>query len=144
MKYYADSSFLVSCYLLDANSAKAKEILVKLGVPLPFTDLHALEVPNALRLGVFRGVISQTQADAALGNIDADLSAGCLYTTTLDWAAGFQTAARLSEKYAAMNGSRSLDILHIAAAKALRAGDLISFDARQRSLAASAGFNILP
>lgn len=38
----------------------------------------------------------------------------------------------------------SLDILHVAAAKALRAAQLVSFDARQRTMAAALGFAVAP
>jgi len=47
MNHYADSSFLVSCYVTDANTASAKGYLLRTGVPLVFTALHALEVRNA-------------------------------------------------------------------------------------------------
>ena len=58
MRVYADSSFLVSCYLVDANTSRAKAFLSKHHGPLPFTALHELEVRNAVRLGVFRRVIT--------------------------------------------------------------------------------------
>jgi predicted nucleic acid-binding protein len=144
MKYYADSSFLVSCYLLDANTARAKAWLLKTSAPLPFTDLHLLEVSNAMRLGVFRDVITKTEAKAALADIDSDLLEGRLLESAVDWASAFHAAARLSEKHSAIIGSRSLDILHIAAAKALRATELLSFDTRQRALAAAAGLQVFP
>jgi predicted nucleic acid-binding protein len=57
MRVYADSSFLVSCYLPDANTPQAKTYLDGHDLPLAFTALHDLEVRNALRLGVFRGVL---------------------------------------------------------------------------------------
>jgi hypothetical protein len=44
MSYCADSSFLVSCYLLDANTPRAKGYLSGLTAPLPFTPLQTLEV----------------------------------------------------------------------------------------------------
>lgn len=56
MSHYADSSFLVSCYVMDANTSQAKGYLLRTGVPLVFTALHALEVRNAFQLGVFRGL----------------------------------------------------------------------------------------
>ena len=37
MRVYADSSFLVSCYLVDANTARAKAFLSEHSGPLPFT-----------------------------------------------------------------------------------------------------------
>jgi predicted nucleic acid-binding protein len=41
-------------------------------------------------------------------------------------------------------GTRSLDVLHIAAAKAGRAVEFLSFDARQRALAALVGLRLAP
>jgi predicted nucleic acid-binding protein len=110
MKYYADSSFLVSCYLMDANTTKAKDWLLRTNVPLPFTDLHALEVSNAQRLGVFRRFISQSEADAAITDIENDLTSALLVKRPVDWRAAFRMAARLSENHSATSGSRSLDI----------------------------------
>jgi len=65
MRVYADSSFLASCYLVDANTPRAKAFLFEHHGPPPFTALHELEVRNALRLGVFRRVITDEQAPAA-------------------------------------------------------------------------------
>jgi len=42
MRHYADSSFLVSCYVQDANTARAKSWLSRTGAPLVYTALHAL------------------------------------------------------------------------------------------------------
>jgi predicted nucleic acid-binding protein len=41
-------------------------------------------------------------------------------------------------------GTRSLDVLHVAAASLLGALQFVSFDRRQRSLAFKAGLKILP
>jgi hypothetical protein len=78
MRVYADSSFLVSCYLTDANTPKARAFLLGHPEPLPFTALHDLEVRNALRLGVFRNVITDEEAKAAVSTIDTDLRSGRL------------------------------------------------------------------
>jgi predicted nucleic acid-binding protein len=61
MKHYADSSFLVSCYIADHNTTSARTWLSRAAVPLPFTELHALEVRNAFQLGVFRGLLSHAE-----------------------------------------------------------------------------------
>ena len=76
MRLYADSSFLVSCYLMDANTAQAKTYLSGRNVSLIVTALHELEVRNALQLGVFRDVLTPDEARAATVNINADLQAG--------------------------------------------------------------------
>ena len=71
MSYYGDSSFLVSCYLLDANTPRANSYLSGLTAPLPFTPLQTLEVGNAFELGVFRGLFSAADAAAARANLRA-------------------------------------------------------------------------
>jgi len=144
MSHYADSSFLVSCYLVDVNTPQAKGYLSRSGVPLAFTALPALEVRNAFELGVFRGLFSNVDAAAASVNLELDLRSGRLVRTAVNWPAGFRVATRLSEGHSAAIGTRSLDILHVAAAKVLRTVEFASFDARQRTLAVAAGLKVAP
>jgi predicted nucleic acid-binding protein len=144
MSHYADSSFLVSCYLLDANTPLAKAYLSGTSAPLAWTALHALEVRNAFELGVFRGLLTTADVAAAWANLESDLRSTRLVRATVKWPAAFRRAARMSERYSATTGTRSLDILHVAAAKSMRAIEFISFDGRQRSLASATGFRVAP
>ena len=70
MNLYADSSFLVSCYVTDANTPQAKAWLLRTGGPLVFTAFHALE-RNAFKLGVFRGLFAAANATAAWANLES-------------------------------------------------------------------------
>jgi predicted nucleic acid-binding protein len=142
MELYADSSFLVSCYIVDANTAKAKAWLSKTGSRLPFTALHALEMQNAFQLGVFRGLLSAAAAAAAWANVEEDLHSGRLVKTAVSWPAAFLMAVKMSKQHSAVTGTRSLDILHLAAAKTLQAAKVASFDARQRALVAAIGLTL--
>ena len=144
MNHYADSSFLVSCYVADANTAQAKAWLSRAGTPLIFTALHALEVRNAFELGVFRGLFSAADAAATRVNLEKDLRSGRSMKTAVNWPVAFRIAGRLSERHSAVIGTRSLDILHIAAAKTLHSAELVSFDTRQRTLAAAVGSSVAP
>ncbi len=144
MNHYADSSFLVSCYIPDTNNAKAKAWLSRAGSPLVFTALHNLEVRNAFKLGVFRRLFSAAEADATWADLEKDLRAGRLVKTTVNWSTAFRIAAQLSERHSAVVGSRSLDILHIAAAKTLGAVEFLSFDTRQKLLATAVGLPTSP
>jgi predicted nucleic acid-binding protein len=144
MSDYADSSFLVSCYVVDVNTPRAKTHLSTTGTPLVFTALHALEVRNAFKLGVFRGLLTGSEAAAAWANVAQDLRSGRLVKTVVKWPIAFRLAARLSERHSMTTGTRSLDVLHVAAAKALRASRFVSFDTRQRALAAAVGLKIAP
>jgi len=100
MAVYADSSFLVSCYVVDTHTSQAKAFLLKHGASLPFTALHELEVRNALRLGVFRQMLTEEQAHASARSIDDDLRAGRLVRTSVRWSAVFRAATRLSARQA--------------------------------------------
>ncbi len=144
MSHYADSSFLVSCYLPDANTAKAKTYLHAASVPLVFGALQALEVGNAFELGVFRGLFSVADAASARANLSQDLRSGRLVKTAVNWPLAFRVASTLSKHHSATTGTRSMDILHVAAAKTLRAAEFISFDGRQRTLASALGLKVGP
>jgi len=96
MDHYADSSFLVSCYVVDANTPQARAWLSRAGVPLAFTALHDLEVRNAFKLGVFRGLFAAADAMSAGRNLESDLRSGRLVKTTVKWPVVFRVAARLA------------------------------------------------
>jgi hypothetical protein len=144
MSLYADSSFLVSCYLKDANTPQAKTYLSNLKLPLTFTSLQFLEVRNALKLGVFRQLFALSDATAAWANLQLDLRSGRLIKQEPKWSVAFRVASLLSNRHSATVGTRSLDVLHVAAAKCLRVAEFISFDSRQRTLAAIVGLKVAP
>ena len=76
--------------------------------------------------------------------MELDLRSGRLVKTVLKWPVVFRLASRLAKVHSVTVGTRSLDILHVAAAKSLRAGEFVSFDTRQRALAAAVGLRVAP
>lgn len=143
MSVYADTSVLVSYYLSDANSERANALLSSLNDSLIFTRLHRLEFGNALELGIFRSNITRSQADQSWSDLLADIRAGRLRRTAVNWPSAFRTATRMSRKSSATIGSRSLDLLHVAAARVLEIPDFLSFDQRQSELARTTGLRLL-
>lgn len=135
---------MVSCYIADANSGQARTWLVQNGVRIPLTSLHRLEVGNALSLGVFRRLFTAAAAAAAWNNLEGDLRDGRLTARKVNWPLALRLAGQLSREHSAVTGTRSLDVLHVAIAKLLRARKLVSFDSRQRVLAAAVGLTIAP
>jgi predicted nucleic acid-binding protein len=75
----------------------------------------------------------------AIGNERRRQCDGRLVRMTVKWPDAFRATLKLSGRHAAKTGTRSLDILHIASAKALRVNELATFDSRQLALAAAAG-----
>ena len=141
---YADTGFLCSLYTPDAHSVRAAARMKRQELPLPFTWLHQLEFRNALRLRVFRREITVAEGDASLNAALADLATGVLTASAPPLAETMIEAERLSATHSRKLGTRSLDILHVAAGLVLGLAEFLTFDKRQASLARAAGLKVLP
>jgi predicted nucleic acid-binding protein len=134
LKIYADASFLVSLYSPDANSAAAASA-VKASTGERFvTILGELEVLNAFGLRLFRKEVTAAQAQSSLTDFEKDLRDGLFHLRGLPDPI-FERARQLSRQTTAKLGTRTADILHVAAALELGVDYLYSFDEPQRKLA---------
>lgn len=140
----ADTSFLFSLFGSDAHTAAAQVWVRGAGQPLTVSALTRYELGNALRFAAFRKVISAAEAQASLRAFEADIKAGYVQVAVGDLAAVVREAAQLSESHTLRGGHRSFDILHVAAARVLKATTFLSFDANQRRLAATVGLMVGP
>lgn len=139
---YIDSSVLVASYVSESRSTVARQAMA--AVPqLPYTPLHHLEVRNAFRLLVGRKRLTTAESAAVLLHLEDDVAAGRLMQAPLDLYATFSRAEALSARHANRSLSRSLDILHVAAALELSCSRFISLDARQVRLAAACGLRAI-
>lgn len=134
MRIYADTSFLISLYSPDVNSAAAARIMRSSEGERLVTTFGELEVVNALQLRVFRKEVSIAQAQAALKEFEGDLRDGVFQLRSLPELV-FERARELSRQSTARLGTRTADLLHVAAAVELEADYLYSFDEQQRKLA---------
>jgi predicted nucleic acid-binding protein len=141
---YADTGVMVKGYVLEADSEAAVRILDSLGEHLLYSHLHSIEIPNAIRLKRFRGEITKAQENAAIRAFLSDIESGLLTPCEYDLGEVFLLAERLSAKHSAIVGSRSLDLLHVAAAIEGGATHFASLDARQRKVASLNGLKLLP
>lgn len=135
---YVDSSALVPAYVPERFSGAARLVLQR--TPrVPFTALHELEVANAFALLLGRKVISAAEHRAVLKHLQDDLDARRLRTVALDWAEVFAAARLLSDAHSARLLTRSLDLLHVAAARLLECRVFVSADDRQLRAARASG-----
>jgi len=141
---YVDSSLFVKSYVDEPNSQEADDLLRELGTPHVFSHLHEIEIPNAIRLKRFRGEITRAQESAAIRAFQSDVDAGRMERPSYDIGAVFIRAEQLSARLSGDIGTRSLDLLHIAAALEAGCSAFASFDARQRKCAALAGIKVVP
>jgi predicted nucleic acid-binding protein len=145
MVAFADTGFIASLYLKESTSAQARAIIQAANpVVLPLTPLVLLELRNAFNRSIQRQRITTAQRDALWADVEADIASGFLVPTPVASEELHNKARQLSDRHTPTLGTRSLDLLHVAAALVLGAKEFFSFDDRQRKAAASEGLKVKP
>jgi len=134
LKVYADASFIVSLYSPDANSSTAARTMQAVSGDRFITTFGELEVVNAMGLRVCRKEISPAQSQSSLIQFESDLRDGVFRLRGLSDSI-LERARQLSRQTTAKLGTRTADILHVAAALELGVDCLYTFDLHQRKLA---------
>ena len=143
MNVYADSSFLLSLYSVDAHSTIAAAVAASYHPLFLLTPLLEAEFANAIELGVFLRRYSTREARAVRERFLAHIGSGLFLVRELNPEA-YELARTLSRRHTAKLGTRSLDVLHVASAILLRPGSFLSFDQRQRKLARAERLMVQP
>jgi predicted nucleic acid-binding protein len=138
MTTYIDSSVLVAVYVPERFS-RAARAAVRTAGQVPFTTLHRLEVPNALELLVGRGAITRDEQRAIERQLQEDLDAQRLAPVSIDLDRVFADTTELSRTHTARFLTRSLDLLHVAAAHVMGCTAFVSADDRQLAVAKATG-----
>ena len=81
---YLDTSALLKLYIHEAHSEAVQEWVESQDDPLPVWDLQQMELKNALRLKVFWGDLSATQADRLIQLFEQRLRRGQYYYPDID------------------------------------------------------------
>ena len=142
MTTYIDSSAIVPVYVPERFSRVAREVLRKLP-QVPYTALHELEVSNEFALLKGRGLITADELRAIRAQLQEDVDAQRLVPVALDWASVFAIACELSRAHTAKLLTRSLDLVHVAAARAASCRVFVSADDRQLAAATAAGLKVV-
>ena len=141
MSAYCDTSFLVSLYVLDANSAPAAAQMRKAELPILLTAFGELELTNAISLRVFRKELLPSRARAARALIRKDIEGGVFLPKPIAGSV-YERARQIAGRRTPRLGTRTLDVLHVASALVLQADTFYTFDRRQRMLAKSEGLTV--
>lgn len=139
---YADTSALIPLYFAETRSAVVAAAVASHAAPLVFTWLHEVEFQNALRLKCFRTEATNEEVAATMEAIRADAVAGVLRQTRLTWDEVFREALAISAAHSSSLGTRSLDVLHVAAARVCGADEFLTCDERQSRLAEVIGIPV--
>jgi predicted nucleic acid-binding protein len=135
---YADTSFLVSLYVLDGNSARAAARMKSASLPILLTLFNEVEITNAFYLRLFRKEVAPPEIRAAQSLFQEDIENGVFEVRPLS-SAVFDRAKRLAEKHTQRLGTRTLDVLQVASALVLKADTFYTFDVNQGKLAKAEG-----
>jgi predicted nucleic acid-binding protein len=144
MVAFADTGFIASLYLKETTSAQARAAIQAAPVTLPLSPLAGLELRNAFNRAVQRQRITTAERDALWRDVETDIADGFLVPTPVASDELHKKARQLSDRHTPTLGTRSLDLLHVAAALVLEAEVFFSFDDRQRKAAASEGLKVKP
>lgn len=140
----ADASFLVSLYAGDTHTREARAWMVAHATPIVVTPALRFETENALRLAAFRQRITHEELRQALADTESDFAAGILISRDIPSARLWAECRKLSVAQTLGHGARAFDLLHVACALLVGADTFLSFDARQRAVAASVGLRAAP
>ena len=142
---YADSGFVVSLYLTtEGTSAQARKEVKRASKPILLSPLSLLETRNALNFGINRGEITGEQRDAVISEIDAQIEKGFFRLVDASQTSIYAKAQELSNKHTPTTATRSLDLMHLAAALLTEARTFLTFDKRQAKAASAEGLVVKP
>ena len=148
MRAYADTSFLCALYRLQDNSFQAAAYVQGMREPLNLTSLSLFEFRQSIRLQIFlnekdhRKGFNRASGLAAQAKLQSNLASGGVLLVAVDWSDVHSVAERLSAQHTLSGGHRSFDILHVATALHLGAGEFLTFDVNQRKLAQAEGLRV--
>lgn len=142
MNAYYDTGILLKLYTAEPESVRVQKFVRLRESPIWVTDLHIAECVSALRLKTFRKECSEEAASAAIELVEEDVRNGVVQVADVDWDHAWRECRLLSDQFASRTGARTLDTLHVAAARLLGAKEFLSSDLRQTMLARLVGLKV--
>ena len=141
MKAYWDTSSLLKLYIAEPESPQFIALSAKLGVAIPLSALHQLEIKNALELKTARQELTDKDRAGVWASINADIQTGSLIIAPVQLDLVFHEAHLLTQ-HTQKTLCRALDILHVAFAIVAGCDTFVTHDSRQRTLAALVGLAV--
>ena len=147
---FADTSLLCALYREQDNSPDADRLMKQKAGPVHVSSLVLFEFRQSTRFQAFRFSKDRTQgfskqeAQRTLGILQANIAAGGLVISPVEWQDVHSIAEKLSAQSTMTGGHRTLDVLHIATALHLKAKEFLTFDGNQAELAKAVGLKVKP
>lgn len=145
MRYW-DTSALLKLYVSEPDSAYFLELISRTDEPLATSDIASAEVLCALFRKESARDLKPGGASTVFRRFRADSRAGRIVLIPFgpDVFQQVERVARLAFERRPPIPVRSLDLIHLASAAAMKATTLVATDQRLRALARLAALNLLP
>jgi predicted nucleic acid-binding protein len=149
MRCFADTSFLCALYREQDNTERADAFMERFDGEIIVSSQVLWEFRQSARVQVFRHQSDKTkgfsrlEAERMMGVLAANVEAGILTLTMVEWPDVHSIAETLSATHTMKGGHRPMDIIHLATAKHLRIGQFLTFDGNQKKLVEAEGL-VLP
>jgi len=140
---YADPSGLSRLYFAQAGSREMVAWRRKVPGGLPVTHHGRTEMVNSVALALFRGDLNANDATRSWDWLHNDVVEGHLVQVSILWRAALNRASEISRLFTPTIGARSLDVLHVSCALELGLRHFLTFDERQKKLAAAVGLRLI-
>lgn len=143
---YWDTSCLIKLYVVESDSALFRQHVKDRNERITSGDFARMEFMLAIRRKEAGGEIAQGFAEQHLAHFDREIKAGNCLLTALDQTvrAEFENVVRRCYSQTPLIFIRTLDALHIAAARVASETEIVATDKRMRDAATLLGFQLFP
>ncbi len=139
---FFDTGVVLKLVVQEPLSARVLQTVERNRWTIPLTRLIDLEMENALQALFYRKSISAEQLAGARELVAELVSEGLFRRVDLSLDEVSTEAFSLASIVTPKSGCRTLDLLHVASAKLLRAPTFVSADARQNKAARILGMKV--
>jgi len=140
---YFDTGVALKLVVNEPLSERTRQFVTERKAAVPISRLHEVEIQNSLQALTFRKLIDDQQL-AAAQSVLADLFRSGRFRridVSIDRMAA--EALSLASIVTRITGCRTLDLMHVAAAKLWGAREFVSTDARQIQAASLCGLRVV-
>lgn len=139
ISHYFDTGVAIKLVIEEPLSAKVLAFVEKRTLPIPFSMLLELETENTLHALHFRKEITTRQLAGARNLTSLMLKSGRFLSIAISMDRIAQETLSLVPLVTVKTGCRTLDLMHVATAKILKATHFVSTDRRQLAAARLCG-----
>jgi predicted nucleic acid-binding protein len=144
MNAFAETSFLLSVAGDDTHTARATGFLSSRPLFMVTTGLTLFECRNRVHKWQLASAVPQADARQLRHRLDTLVSRHFLHVREVTLRRLAAEALRMIEIHSPGLPHGTMDVIHVAAAVALRCDSFCTFDKNQRALALAAGLRVLP